>query len=248
MTRRNRNNSNSVETFTIWTSFTDLMSNAFMIITLLLLFVIARSSASPQDKHLSKPEKNNNNNNSKPTIISLPSNKYSFPSGSAVLPDNLQDDISKNGQDGIILQLIQKNIAELEKNDKQVDVIEIIGHTDGQAVGSLKCNNRNSSNLDKELENVSTGNKQVSILCPSSNADLGLMRALAVVKELQKAQKNKQSGRFKQLQFRAYSAAQLLLPDDQGFAAIDRNANWKRRRIEIRFAQVGDYVTPDNNP
>jgi hypothetical protein len=44
----------------------------------------------------------------------------------------------------------------------------------------------------------------VSVLKAGSNADLGLMRSLAVVKELLKIQKqNKMPG----VQFRAYSAA-----------------------------------------
>jgi hypothetical protein len=233
MPRRNRNSATSAETFTIWTSFTDLMSNAFMIITLLLLFFAAKPTPIdiiPKD--------------GKPTIISLPAEKYSFPSGSAVLPQNLQDDISQKGEDGVILRTIEENIAELEKSDKQVDVIEVIGHTDGEEVGSLKCDNQRGGNLDKKLENVSRGDQSVAILCPGSNADLGLMRALAVVKELQKAQKQKKSGSFKQLQFRAYSSAQLLLPNDQGFAEKNRDPDPKRRRIEIRFAQIGEYVTP----
>lgn len=241
MPRGTRNTATNAETFTIWTSFTDLMSNAFMIITLLLLFVVAKLSTETSTQPLSKPK------NSKPTIISLPANKYSFPSGSAVLPQNLRDDISKDGKDGTILKLINDNIAELAKSDKQVDVIEIIGHTDGEAVGTLKCNNQRGSNLDQKLENVSQGTRNVAILCAGSNADLGLMRALAVVKELQKAQNKTKSQRFKQIQFRAYSAAQLFLPNDQGFAQINRNPDYKRRRIEIRFAQVGEYVTPNQN-
>jgi hypothetical protein len=238
MPRRNRNGATTAETFTIWTSFTDLMSNAFMIITLLLLFFVAKSSTETSDDPISKPK------NSKPTIISLPAEKYSFKSGSAVLPQNLQDDISQKGEDGVILRTIEESIAELEKSDKQVDVIEVIGHTDGQAVGSLKCDNQKGGNLDKKLESVSKGYQDIAILCPGSNADLGLMRALSVVKELQKAQKQKKSGSFKQLQFRAYSSAQLLLPNDQGFAEKNTDPDPKRRRIEIRFAQIGEYVTP----
>ncbi|MEA5577719.1 flagellar motor protein [Anabaena sp. UHCC 0451] len=211
-----------------------------MIITLLLLFFVAKASTDTSNDPISK--------NNKPLIISLPANKYSFLSGSAVLPQNLKYDIIRNGKDGVILKLIEENIANLAKSDKQVDVIEVIGHTDGQALGLLKCDNERGGNLDKNLEYVAQGTKNVAILCPGSNADLGLMRALAVVKELQKAQKQKKSGRFKEMQFRAYSAAQLLLPDDEKFAPINRYPNQKRRRIEIRFAQLGEYITPDNNP
>lgn len=235
MPRRNRNSATTAETFTIWTSFTDLMSNAFMIITLLLLFFVAKSSTETSPINPDPP---------KPVIISLPAEKYSFPSGSAILPQNLQDDISQKGEDGVILRTIEENIAKLEKSAKRVDVIEVIGHTDGQELGSLKCNKQKGGNLDQKLEDISRGDQSAAILCPGSNSDLGLMRALSVVKELQKAQKQKQSGSFKQLQFRAYSSAQLLLLNDQGFAGKNRDPDPKRRRIEIRFAQIGEYVTP----
>ncbi|OUL20746.1 hypothetical protein BV378_28980 [Nostoc sp. RF31YmG] len=229
------------DTFSIWTSFTDLMSNAFMIITLLLLLVIARNSKSINDSRISTGA------DDKPTIIELPAEKYNFDSGSAVLPHNLKTDISQNGKNGIILKEIENNINKIENSNKKVDVIEVIGHTDGEEVGFLKCSNQGGGNLDTKLEEVATRNKDVSILCPGSNADLGLMRALAVVKELQNVQRQKKSGLFKRLKFRAYSAAQLLLPDDRGFAPPDRNDNPKRRRIEIRFAQLGQYKTPGNN-
>ncbi|MDZ8051746.1 MAG: flagellar motor protein [Aulosira sp. ZfuVER01] len=228
------------DTFSIWTSFTDLMSNAFMIITLLLLLVIARNSKSNNSQISTGVD-------DKPTIIELPAEKYNFDSGSAVLPNNLKNDISQNGKNGIILKEIENNINKIESSNKKVDVIEVIGHTDGEEVGYLKCSNQRGGNLDTKLEEVATRNKDVSILCPGSNADLGLMRALAVVKELQNVQRQKKSGLFKRLKFRAYSAAQLLLPDDQGFAPPNRSNNPQRRRIEIRFAQLGQYKTPGNN-
>ncbi|MCM0591972.1 MAG: flagellar motor protein [Gloeotrichia echinulata IR180] len=228
----------TTETFSIWTSFTDLMSNAFMVLTVLLLLVIGQSSKSPpsiRDK------------DGKPKIIELRSEKYKFNSGSAVLPLNLKNDIS--GKNGIIFRDIEKIIEQNENNNQKIDVIEVIGHTDGEEVGVLKsCNNQNGGNLDQQLEAVSTLNKNVAILCPGSNADLGLIRALAVVKELKNVQIQKKKGRFKQLNFRAYSAAQLLLPEDKGFAKPNRNSDANRRRIEIRFAQLGQYTTPGNNP
>jgi hypothetical protein len=71
------------------------------------------------------------------------------------------------------------------------------------------------------------------------------MRALAVVKELQKVQEEEKQGRFKQLKFRAYSAGQLLLQKNQGFAQpqAQRKADQQRRRIEIRFTQVAQETT-----
>jgi len=62
------------------------------------------------------------------------------------------------------------------------------------------------------------------------------MRVLEVVKELQ------QTGKLKKVEFRAYSAGQLLLPNGN-FAKVDRSANATRRRIEIRFSPIGEAKT-----
>jgi hypothetical protein len=75
------------------------------------------------------------------------------------------------------------------------------------------------------------------------------MRALSVVKELENIQKNKGSKRFKQIGFRAYSAGQMISPSDQilpgtgNFANKNRASNPTRRRIEIRFTQLGKKDT-----
>ncbi len=228
------------ETFSIWTSFTDLMSNAFMVLTLLLLLTITKNPSLNPQKQLKQPDDN------KQQIIVLPAEEYQFPSGRAEIPNNLKNNISQNGQDGPILKAIKQ---EIEKAERQIDIIEVIGHTDGEEVGSLACHGQLSgqrSNLDQELEAVATQTRDIAVLCPGSNADLGLMRALAVVKELQKVQQQEKEGRFKQLQFRAYSAGQLLLPKNRGFAQPEtqRKADEQRRRIEIRFTQLAQETTP----
>ena len=71
------------------------------------------------------------------------------------------------------------------------------------------------------------------------------MRALAVIQQLKKAQSQEKTGRFKQVTFRAYSAGQLLLPKNRGFAKVDRKEDKQRRRIEIRFTQLAQETTPD---
>ncbi|WP_069791906.1 hypothetical protein A5482_007645 [Cyanobacterium sp. IPPAS B-1200] len=58
------------------------------------------------------------------------------------------------------------------------------------------------------------------------------MRALAVVQELQR------QGEFKNVQFRAYSGAQLYLPSGS-FASVNRSQDDTRRRMEIRFIPPG---------
>ncbi|MDJ0618215.1 MAG: flagellar motor protein [Calothrix sp. MO_192.B10] len=224
-------------TFNIWTSFTDLMSNAFMVLTLLLLLTMSKIPSFNRHKRLQQPD------DKQQKIIVLPAEEYKFTSGSAELPINLRTDIQKNPHDGKILKAIKQ---QLDRAQKKIDIIEVIGHTDGQQVGYLKCHGkvRGRSNLDQKLEVVATRNKNVSILCPGSNTDLGLMRALAVIKELQKAQNREKEGRFKQVTFRAYSAGQLLLPKNRGFAKSERKENKQRRRIEIRFTQLAQETTP----
>ncbi|MFN6035952.1 MAG: flagellar motor protein, partial [Dolichospermum sp.] len=235
------------EDLNVWPAFTDLMSNAFMILVLFLFLTIIISQ-------INKSEINNidkNAQNSKqlalkvkqlqqqvkylqiqlesekkatdapPIIVIKDEGAYRFASGSAEISQEMSN------------YILQKIVPEIEARTKQygINVVEIIGHTDGQANGQV------TSNLDVNLENVVSGNIQVGNLRAGSNADLGLMRALSVVKALRDIQtkENRLSG----LSFRAYSAAQLILPNGQ-FAAIARQDDVTRRRIEIRFTRLGE--------
>jgi len=158
-----------------------------------------------------------------PIIVIQETGSYQFQSGSAALPEPLTRYIRQQ-----LVPQIETNAAQY-----QIDVVEIIGHTDGQV------NQGGVSNLDQVLENVATGNNSLNQLSPGSNADLGLMRALAVVKILQEIQQKE--GRLKGLQFRPYSAAQLVTPSGD-FAETNRNPDGKRRRIEIRFTRLGQVT------
>jgi len=153
-----------------------------------------------------------------PVVVIQGSGQYQFQSGSATLPSSLAKFIADDLVDRI------EEVTKL----RDIYIVEVIGHTDGQAT-------RGTSNLDNQLINVAQGSAPVSSLKPSSNADLGLMRALAVVKELQKLQ---EQGRLEGIQFRAYSGAQLYLPDGE-FASNSNAADANRRRIEIRFSPLG---------
>jgi flagellar motor protein MotB len=159
-----------------------------------------------------------------PNIVITAAEGYDFPSGSAELPSSLETYISTE-----LANKIDENIKEFD-----VDTVVVIGHTDGQAVNS------SNSNLDGLVESVAAGGKSVKELSAGSNADLGLMRALAVVRKLQDIQK--QGGRFKGLDprkgFRAYSAGQLILKNGE-FAQPNPNPDKERRRIEIRFTKSG---------
>lgn len=194
----------------IYQSFSDLMSNAFMILCLLLLLILFQSQKLNQD--LKKANKRLQS--ASPIVIDESSGKFKFKSGSAELNPQLKKHIATK-----ISPQINKILQE-----RTIDFIQIIGHTDGEGI-------KRNSNLDQTLEIVAQGTQPVSKLSPGSNADLGLMRALAVVQELQNAG-------LKNVEFRAYSAAQLYLPSGN-LAPVNRQPDETRRRIEIRFIPPG---------
>jgi len=158
-----------------------------------------------------------------PPILLIKDENSRFDPGSAVIPPTMLNFITN------------KLVPDIEKTAKtyNINTVEVIGHTDEQPIGII------SSNLDNNLEVAANQGGSVSTLKPGSNADLGLMRSLAVVKELLKIQQqNKMAG----IRFRAYSAAQLILPSGE-FAPIPqqkRQSEPNRRRIEIRFTRLGE--------
>ncbi|MBC1238932.1 flagellar motor protein [Nostoc linckia z18] len=210
MVRRSRHTDYN-EDLNIWPAFTDLMSNAFMILLLLLLLASTKYTIS----QITNP--------GTPPILLIKDENSRFDPGSAVIPPTMLNFITN------------KLVPDIEKTAKtyNINTVEVIGHTDEQPIGII------SSNLDNNLEVAANQGGSVSTLKPGSNADLGLMRSLAVVKELLKIQQqNKMAG----IRFRAYSAAQLILPSGE-FAPIPqqkRQSEPNRRRIEIRFTRLGE--------
>lgn len=194
------------ETLNIYPAFTDLMSNAFMILSLFLLLALLQSQ-----------ELNRKLQSATPITIDEKSGNFKFKSGSAELNPQLKKYVR------------EKVIPEIEKTIKEkkgaIDFIQVIGHTDGQA-------NNKASNLDQNIEAIANGKNTINTLNPGSNADLGLMRALAVIQEIQKTK------RFNNIKFRAYSAGQLYLSSGD-LAPVNRKADETRRRIEIRFIPPG---------
>lgn len=253
MRRRIRDNE-LTEDLNIWQAFTDLMSNAFMILSLFLFLAIIKSvflksraentlgqldktenKIRDLEKQLTNVQKKLQQKNdylielqgqierlkSPPLIVIKDSDRdalgrpIKFETGRAELPEGLQFFINTNV------------VNQLESFAKQYPgyVVDVIGHTDGQETVAT------GGNIDQILEEVANGSQPVSNLKPGSNADLGLMRALAVVKKLQEIQA---TNRLLGLKFRAYSAAQLFLPTGE-YALTNRAADETRRRIEIRF-------------
>jgi flagellar motor protein MotB len=104
-----------------------------------------------------------------------------------------------------------------------VDVIEVIGHTDEQPVSI------HVSNLDHRLTSVTSGESDVGTLQWSDNAGLGLARALSVV-ELLSA-----DPRLRNFRILPLSAAQLIGTDGRLTRWDDPGDVRERRRIEIRM-------------
>ncbi|WP_157895957.1 hypothetical protein [Mesorhizobium sp. ORS 3428] len=150
-----------------------------------------------------------------PPIISLSElDGYNFESGSAELSDGFKTK----------LRDLSKTIAGIATS-YGVDVIEVIGHTDEQAMSGV------SSNMDKGLQPVLAGKVEVGALHPADNAGLGLARAISVTSILREMP---DLGGFTILPM---SGGQLILPGDRltdGAQAGDVKA---RRRIEIRVRQ-----------
>jgi flagellar motor protein MotB len=103
-----------------------------------------------------------------------------------------------------------------------VDVIEVIGHTDEQAVAPR------ASNLDRNLPSVTLGQTDAAVLQWSDNAGLGLARALAVVKVLSA------DVRLRNFRILPLSAAQLIGTDGRLTRWDGQGDVRERRRIEIR--------------
>ena len=209
MTRRINRDAHD-ESLNIFQAFTDLMSNAFMIISFFLFISLLQAIILNQKLKSASP-----------IIIDEKSGNFKFQSGSAEVPAEFKNHINT------------KIIPEIQTATKQgnIDFIQVIGHTDGQTT-------KNSSNLDTSLTAAANGDRYINSLKAGSNADLGLMRAVAVVQLLQKTKG------LENVKFRAYSAAQLYSPDGK-LATSNQSADDSRRRIEIRFIPQG--VTSDRS-
>jgi flagellar motor protein MotB len=138
---------------------------------------------------------------------------YHFNSGSAELSPRFRSDLAGP---------IPAQILELIKQ-YDVDVIEVVGHTDEQPVGTRE------SNLDRELLPVLRNSANIASVVPADNAGLGLARAVSVVSVLLQ---NKSLSGYKLLPL---SGAQLINNDET--LAISGTAGdvLERRRIEIRL-------------
>jgi flagellar motor protein MotB len=148
-----------------------------------------------------------------PPIISLSEAKgYSFAVGSAELsPDFTR---ALNGE-------IADEVASIVRS-YDVDIVEVIGHTDEQPIS------RRPSNLDSDLVPALLGRGSILALTPADNAGLGMARAASVAKVL------RSDSRLQGVTVLPLSAAQLILPGDTLTRGNVSNKANERRRIEIR--------------
>lgn len=153
-----------------------------------------------------------------PPIINLSeAGGYFFKSGSAELTEAFTSKLRGS---------IAAQIAEsLDQYD--VDVIEVIGHTDEQPVS------RTESNLDSAIIDVVVGRTPITSILPADNAGLGMARALAVVNVLRSDE------RLSGATILPMSGAQLVLPGDMLTAGQPGDVE-ARRRIEIRIRRRND--------
>lgn len=172
-----------------------------------------------------------------PPIIEFTDVKtISFKSGEAKLSSEFKTELE---------EIHFNNFVSILNKYPVVDTIEIIGHTDRKEVS-------HTSSLDENLEEVLLGGKKAEDISPGSNADLGLMRSLAVWQCWNRWLTELTPGsRARKVNVRVYSAACAVLPTsppapDDGTPESKRaNDEFDKsaRRIEIRFTKLNQNAT-----
>ena len=152
-----------------------------------------------------------------PPMITLGSDEFRFVVSSAELSDEfrlrLQTDIAQRLRE--LLELYD------------VDVIEVVGHTDEQPIRSTQA-----STLDTLAIPVLNGQAPITDLKPVDNAGLGLARAIAVANAL--AVELESTG----VKIVPLSGAQLILPGDVVSDGFNPDDDRNRRRIELRVRRT----------
>jgi outer membrane protein OmpA-like peptidoglycan-associated protein len=161
----------------------------------------------------------------KPIVLGLDEVKgFRFDPGSADLTPDFKEKL-----EGDVLSKIKEVVQ-----NYGIEVLEIVGHTDGKSVSSP------DGNLDKSLNDLQLDlidHKFVPSLKAGSNADLGLMRALSVASYLHDLTSLSEDPQIRSLVFRTYSAAQLIDPKEDVIRGAPDLDIGERRRIELRFTR-----------
>ncbi|KPF78326.1 hypothetical protein IP88_04000 [alpha proteobacterium AAP81b] len=161
-----------------------------------------------------------------PPFVSLSeAGGYYFDPGKATLRPEFERNLVSQ-----VIPMLARNLAEYD-----VDVIEVIGHTDEvPMVGT--------SNLDAQLVAASAGRFPIPDLRSTDNAGLAMARAVSVVHVL-RADKRLAGARILPL-----SGAQMIVPVDRLSDGTAQGSDQRRRRIEIRLrrstAQIAAKAAP----
>jgi endonuclease YncB( thermonuclease family)/flagellar motor protein MotB len=157
-----------------------------------------------------------------PPIITLSeADGYFFETGSAELSPQFRATLTST--------VISKLLETMKEYD--VNIIEVIGHTDEQRIIERP------SNLDRTLIPFLQQKPLTERFIPADNAGLGLARAAAVVRVLGNDQ------RLAGLQILPYSGGQLIDVGDKRADGASSGGVRERRRIEIRVRR-SDKVRP----
>ncbi len=148
-----------------------------------------------------------------PIITMSEAGGFFFKSGSAELTPIFQNTLSTKTPTAILENMKKFN----------VDVIEVVGHTDEQPLGIRQ------SNLDRDLLSVLKNTTNVASLIPADNAGLGLARAVSVVSVL------RQSPILAGYKLIPLYGAQLVNTDETLAILGTPGDIPQRRRIEIRL-------------
>jgi outer membrane protein OmpA-like peptidoglycan-associated protein len=197
---------------------------ALVMIVPWLIIAVAYALEGRKEPPIDRPPPSVAPDDQPPIIIMSEARGYTFRTGSADLSDAFAQALDDS---------VAPRIAELA-NRYRCNVVEIVGHTDGQPVGGLSSLDVTFSDRSADLQRV----------VPGSNADLGLMRAWAVKRHL--TGKPSMNG----LQIQAMSAGALILPGGPEADLTDKRDRPERRRIEIRLRRTPppDTTRPPGAP
>lgn len=146
---------------------------------------------------------------------------YYFDSGKATLRPQFEQSLRST-----IVPMLVSSIT-----DYDVDVIEVIGHTDEvPMVGA--------SNLDSSLIAASVSRVPIADLRSTDNAGLAMARAVAVVRLL------RSDPRLRDVAILPLSGAQMIVPVDRMADGTSARGDQSRRRIEIRLRKSTAQAVP----
>ena len=195
---------------------TTMQSEIFIVlmIVMILLFIITSLYLAQLKEHQQPP-----------LIVLDEAHGYSFHSSSASLNPKFQNQLTS---------LVVNKIKTFAKEHK-CDIVEIYGYTDTQPFSK----NSTGSDFDQELHECLTIGCDIDNIQASSNLELGMKRAVSVVRFLKpKLMHTNSPIRI----IRPYSAGQFI--DEKGGISPLNNARGdkRRRRIEIRLSRSRDLI------